>query len=339
MTTMKQVAARAGVSVATVSRVLNRSGNVAPDLRERVLEAVRELGYQPSALARGLRRQRTETVGLLVPQIDHPFFGTLLFHLEKQLFERGYRCFACSAEEDPRKEEVYLDALVRQQVDGCLIVPTSHGPVAVGRLHDRGMPLVLLDRDVPGLDVDRVHSDNRSGAAAIARHLVDLGHRHVTIIGARERSVPIHERAHGARSVLDAAGVECDMRRSESLDPFEAGYLVALEVLRSERRPTALMALTDPLAIGAMRAVAQAGLRVPDDMSISGFDDITLASNVNPTLTTATQDVPQLAREAVELLLARVADPSRPATTRVVPSRLVVRHSTGAPRQGGGPTT
>lgn len=331
--TGKQVAERAGVSVATVSRVLNRSGNVAPELRERVLAAVSELGYQPSALARGLRTQRTETVGLLVPQIDHPFFGTLTFHLEKELFERGYRCFACSAEELPAKEEAYLEALVRQQVDGCLIVPTSDAPVAVGRLHDRGVPLVLLDRDVPGLDVDRVHTDNGRGAAELARHLLDLGHRRVAVISRRETSVPIRDRAHAARAVFDAAGIAYDVRTTDALDQFEAGYRAALAVLRSEPRPTALMALTDALAIGAMRAVAEAGLRVPADISISGFDDITLASNVVPTLTTATQDVAMLAREAVALLLDRVADPSRPATTRVVPSRLVVRRSTGAPHQ------
>src|SRR5688572_22198797 len=179
MPTIKEVADRARVSVATVSRVINKTGYVSIDLQERVTEAMRELNYQPSALARSLRRQETHTVGLLVPQLNHPFFSNLVFSIEKTLFDHEYRAFMCSAEESQEKEAAYVDMLLRQRVDGVILVRTGTSVSNVGRLLEQNVPVVLVDRDVPSLRINRVLCDNEQGGYMGIRHLLELGHKHI----------------------------------------------------------------------------------------------------------------------------------------------------------------
>ena len=166
MATIKEVAEHAKVSVATVSRVVNNSGYVSADLRERVEKAMHLLNYKPSALARSLRRQETHTIGVLVPELNQPFFGTLVFAMEKTLFARDYRTLICSSEEDAVKEAAYVDILLRQRVDGVILVPTGQSAEGVSRLLQANIPVVLIDRDLPNLAINRVLSDNFGGAYA-----------------------------------------------------------------------------------------------------------------------------------------------------------------------------
>jgi len=156
MATMKEVADYADVSVATVSRVINKTGYVSPDLEERVQTAMQVLKYQPSALARSLRRQQTQTIGVLIPQLDQPFFGALAFAIEKSLFPHEYRTLICSAEEDPEKENAYTEIMLRQRVDGVIMVPTGRNSDNLKQLLEKSVPVVLVDRDLPGLEVNRV---------------------------------------------------------------------------------------------------------------------------------------------------------------------------------------
>lgn len=332
MPTIKQVADHAKVSVATVSRVINKTGYVSLDLQERVQDAMRELKYQPSALARSLRRQETQTVGLLVPQLNHPFFGTFAFAAEKTLFADQYRTFMCSAEEDQDKEDAYIEMLLRQRVDGVIIVPTGLRAGSVRRLIEQNVPVVLVDRDLPGLEINRVMCDNENGGYNGARHLLDLGHRRIALIGGPEYSESMMKRIRSARRALNEAGVDdfTQVLIDSALDQFEAGYQTALNLLSRQPRPTAIFAFTDVLAIGVLHAAHECGLSVPDELSVIGYDDIPMAAFCIPELTTIRQPIYDMGTLAAQLLLSHIGR-SVGAESAVLETQLIVRKSTAAP--------
>lgn len=337
MANVKRVAEAAAVSVATVSRVINGSGFVSLDLKQRVYRAMEALDYRPSTLARGLRTQQTFNIGVLVPQIDHPFFGALTFALEKSLFERRYRCFVCSTEEDSEKEDIYLDALLTQHVSGLIIVPTDSAGASIQKFIAQQTPVVLVDRDLPGVTVDRILSDNAKGAYDLARYLFELGHRKVAVIGTSARSRAMTDRVAGLEQAFNTLSSSCDLQVhfQEPLTQFDAGYETGIRLLSGELKPTAIIALTDVIAVGVLHASAELGITVPDDLSVTGFDDIPLARHVLPALTTVAQPLHQIGQGAAELMLSKIAEPSKPARQMLLPTKLMVRGSTGAARQTG----
>jgi LacI family transcriptional regulator len=329
MTTIKQVAEHAGVSVATVSRVINKTGFVSPDLEERVVEAMRLLNYQPSALARGLRAQRTQTIGVLIPQLDQPFFSALTYAIEQFMFTQDYRTLICSAEEIPEKETSYVDMLLRQRIDGAMIVPMGHSGENVQRLLERQVPVVMLDRDLPGLDgVHRVLVNNESGAYEAVRYLISQGHRRIGLVGSPEYSEPVNHRFRGARRALADAGIEIDQRLiiNGDLKQFEMGSVAGRKLLRLEKPPTAIFALTDVMAVGVIHAALQLGLKLPQDCSVIGFDNIPLASYITPELTTVAQPIYELGETASRLLLDAMRE-TTPAQRVYMDTRLVLRQS------------
>jgi LacI family transcriptional regulator len=341
MPTMKEVAERAGVSTATVSRMINQNGYVAAALQDKVRRSMEALNYQPNALARGLRRQQTQSVGVLVPKLSQPFFGLLGFAIEQALFTQGYRTFLCSAEEDPNKEAAYLEMLLRQRVDGVILVPTGRSLSNVKRLVRTKLPVVLVDRDLPPLQVDRVLSDNVNGGCQIARHLLDLGHQRIAIIGAEPHSESMARRLAGVKQGLNEAGIrpmeECLVAGTG--EQFHVGFATTQRLVRQRPRPTAVVALTDMLAVGAVHGAWKAGLQLPRELSVTGFDDIPLASYVLPELTTVAQPVTQMGERAVHRLLQLVqerlvrldVDPAPKAECVVLPTRLIVRNTTMSP--------
>lgn len=333
MPTIKQVADHAGVSVATVSRVINKTGYVSPDLQQRVTSAMQELNYQPSALARSLRRQETQTVGVLVPQIDHPFFSALTFSIEKTLFANQYRTFICSAEEDAEKEDAYVQMLLRQRVDGVIITPTGYSADNIRRLLDQGVPVVLVDRDLPALSLSRVLCDNRRGSYQGARYLLDVGHRHIATIGAPAYSEPMIHRLAGIRQAFAEYGINYDAEPfvTGTLQQFDMGYTSARDLLRRTPRPSAIFALTDVMAVGVLHAAADFGLQVPRDLSIIGFDDIPLASHIIPKLTTIAQPIYAMGEMSAQLLLRHMQDPDALMENVILESRLVLRDTTAPP--------
>jgi LacI family transcriptional regulator len=341
MSTMKEVAARAGVSIATVSRVINQNGYVAPAVQDKVRRTMGALNYQPSALARGLRRQETQSIGVLVPKLSQPFFSLLGYAIEQALFTQGYRAFLCSAEEDPGKESAYLEMLLRQRVDGVILVPTGQSLTNVERLLRTKLPVVLVDRDLPALQVDRVLSDNLGGGYQIARHLLDLGHERIAVIGAEPHSESMTRRLTGVRQALGEAGIKPTEESLATIkgEQFQLGSSTAQRLARKSRRPTAVLALTDMLAVGALHGAVKAGLRLPADLSVTGFDDIPLASYVLPELTTIAQPITQMGEQAVHRLLRLiqeplvhlVEDPELKPECVVFSTRLIVRNSTAAP--------
>ena len=308
---MKRVAERAGVSIATVSRVVNKSGFVAPSLQKVVMEAMEALRYQPSAVARGLRTRETRSIGVLVPQLSQPFFSSLAYAIERTLFSHGYRAFLCSAEEDAAEESAYIDMLLSQRVDG----------------------LVLVDRDLPMLKIDRVLSDNFMGAYGLARHLIDLGHRRIGIISAPQHSGSISRRVAGINRAFQEAEIqpEQDLFVEGALEQFELGFSVAQQFLQSSRPPTAVMALNDVIAVGALHAAWKAGLSLPRDLSVTGFDDISLARYTMPELTTAAQPVFEMGRKAALRLLLRIQKPDLKVRRTLLPISLVIRGSIAPP--------
>ncbi|MBC8100254.1 MAG: LacI family DNA-binding transcriptional regulator [Armatimonadetes bacterium] len=332
MATMKQVADVADVSVATVSRVINKTGYVSPDLEVRVQEAMRNLKYQPSALARSLRRQQTQTIGVLIPQLDLPFFSTLAYAIEKSLFPHEYRTLICSAEENDEKETAYTEILLRQRVDGVIVAPTGRSANNLRLLGEKNVPVVLVDRDLPELDVNRVLVSNWQGAHDGMTHLLQLGHRLIGVVGAPAYSPTMITRIEGAMQALRDFGLMPDpaLVITGTIQQFEMGYQAAQTLLQRQPRPTAIFALTDVAAIGVMHAAAEAGLRLPQDLSVVGFDDIPLASFSIPTLTSVAQPIAELGEVATRLLLSHISDRGKGTETIRLQTRLMVRGSTAA---------
>ncbi len=341
---MKEVAERAGVSTATVSRVINQTGYVAPTLQDKVRRTMEALSYHPSALARGLRRQETQSVGVLVPKLSQPFFGLLGHAIEQALFRQGYRTFLCSAEEDPDKESAYVEMLLRQRVDGIILVPTGRSLGNVERLLRAKLPVVLVDRDLPTLPIDRVLSDNVQGAYQVARHLLGLGHQRIAVVGAEPHSESVARRLTGVRQALGEAGIRPTEEHlaTSAGEQFQLGLATAQRLMRQRLPPTAVIALTDMLAVGVLHGAWKAGLRLPEDLSVTGFDDIPLASYVLPEMTTVAQPTTEMGERAVQRLLrlvqersmGLVADPELKPECTVLPTRLIVRSSSARPKNG-----
>ena len=327
---MKEVASEAEVSIATVSRVINKSGYVSPDLEERVQRAMKDLNYQPSSLARSLRRQETQTIGVLIPELDHPFFSALCFSIEKTLFASDYRALICSAEEDREKENAYIEMLLRQRVDGVIIVPTGHSIENIYRLLKNSVPVVVLDRDMPELTANRVVSDNYQGAYDGTKHLIELGHTNIGVIGGPAYSEPMVDRIQGIRTATEANGLVIPPERMiiGSDQQFEMGYSATKRLMQESDPPTAIFALTDVMAVGALHAASKMGLSVPGDVSIMGFDDIPLAKYCIPTLTTIAQPIYEMGEVAVKLILGYLREPTQAFETVRLNTHLVHRKST-----------
>lgn len=340
MATMKDVADYAGVSVATVSRVMNNTGYVSDDLRERVRRAIGELNYQPSALARSLRRQITQTVGLLIPQLDQPFFSTLAFAIEQTLFAQGYHTLICSAEESAEKEDAYIDMLLSRRVDGTILVPTGHTARHIKHLVEQKVPVVLVDRDLPKLtNIHRVLSNNYQGAYDAMRLLIDLGHRHIGVISGPPHSGAMVQRIRGTKQALADVGRElpAEMLITASQEQakeglFRTGYVMAHKLLHEQPQLTAIFALTDVMAIGVLHAAAELEMRLPDDLSVVGFDNIDLAAYSMPELTTVAQPVAEMGATASQILLRQMHSGQTNIESIMLDTTLVIRKSTTKPR-------
>lgn len=330
MPTIREVAGRARVSPTTVSHVINATRFVSDEIRTRVLEVMEELGYRPNAVARSLRRGRTHTLGLILPDSANPYFAELGRGIEAAAFERDRSVILCNTEGEERRERVYLDLLAKRQVDGLLYVPAGdHADVLRGLLREP-LPAVLVDRDLPDVPVDAVLSDKRGGAYLATRHLIALGHSRIGCIGGPPTLAVSAQRVQGYRDAMAEAGRSPDERlvRRGDYHP-QSGWAAARSLFELPDPPTAIFAGNDLMAIGVLRAAAEAGRRVPGDLAVVGFDDIELAAYTTPPLTTVTQCAAEVGRAAVELLLERIASPARPPVRRTLETRLVVRASCG----------
>lgn len=319
--TMADVARQAGVSTATVSFVLNNTKTVTPDVQRRVEAAVEALGYRPSHAAQMLRTGRSLALGLIIPDLTNPFFPKLAQDIEQEARERGYAVLLADSHDDPALQDEHVATLEQRGVDLLIVVPVM-GPRRPLRA---SVPLVALDREALG--AAQVHSDKRQGGQLAAQHLLDLGHRQVAVLTGPLRAGQVGDRVQGMLDTLAAAGVSVpDARRYVSDYSLIAGREGARELLRAAPGFTALLCASDTLALGALSALHEAGLRVPDQVSLVGFDDIPWAPLSAPPLTTVRQDTRQLARLALDLALR--GEDATPGV-QLAPTSLVVRASTG----------
>lgn len=335
--TIVDVAARAGVSTATVSRVLSGTVAARPATRERVLAAARELAYRPSGVARALKGNRTRTIGLLITDIENPFYPQIVRAAEDEAHARGLGLLLCNTAEDPERELAYLDLLLDRRIDGLIVASGRTIRRHARRLAGIGMPVVGVNAAGHSAALPGVTTGQRRGARLAADHVLELGHRRIGHITAPDaRAAAARLRRAGITDALRAAGLPPEsLIVAEGDERIGGGIRAATELISRRLPPTAIVCYNDLTAIGALRAVRQAGLRVPDDASIVGFDDIEMAAWTDPGLTTVRQPTDEMARWAVARL-ADALDGQEPGGDRHVtltPS-LVVRASTAAPAQG-----
>jgi LacI family transcriptional regulator len=331
--TIKDVARLSGVSSMTVSRVINQSQSVSPATRARVEQAIAELGYVPSRLARGLSRQKTGTIALIVPDVANPFFTLIVRGAEDVARRAGYRIILCDTRFDLDLEREVIEEMIAHRVEGIAIAPVSDGSrVHLKRLARFGVPFVLIDRTVPGVDADVVLGDSFAGAQRLVEHLLELGHRRIGMIVEDEEVSTARDRRRGYGAALDRAGVPVDRQLIVRVKADPDGGRGGMEqLLALEERPTAVFTVNNLVAVGAIEAVRAAGLEVPDDVALVCFDDIEYASRLYPFLTVMSQPAETFGTLGTQLLLERMDgrrhDRSR---TVVLPADFVVRASCGA---------
>lgn len=331
-TSVRDVARVSGTSLGTVSRVLNGKGAVSEEARVRVEAAILSLGYEPNAGARQIRSGRSELVGVLLPSLEVPFFGVLAQSIERHMFRNGYQSLICNTEEQEANELRYVSTLIRQQVAGIIIASVGSSE-NIGRLVDRDIPIIAVDR--PHGQVDAVSVDHREGGRLMARHLLDLKHRRISIVGAPAHSLPIRLRVEGIREVLSDAGIDpLDVTLGKE-HSFEACQSAAREII-AHNRPSAIIGTTDIAAIGAISAAHDAGLSLPRDLSVIGFDNLPFSAQCHPALTTVGQPIETLGELAAQQLLHRIdADRWTQADLSALSLSLIERASTAPPRDHG----
>ena len=328
MATILDVAREAGVSVATVSRVINNSGFVAAETRQRVQAAVEKLSYSPNVYSRNLRKQESRMLLVLLPDLENPFYGRIFTGMEKRAREDGYGLLIGTTNKDPVREHAQLKMLDQKQADGVVLLSPVLPPDALEQLNQR-FPVVQCCEYLEGADVSCVTIDNYAAFYQLTRHLIQLGHRNIHMLS----SINEFSSTQTRESAFRAALMDNDLPFSESMIrrgnySFETGYAGTQALLRAPDRPTAIMCVSDTVAAGCMSAAYDAGLSVPEDLAITGFDDIDLARMLHPSLTTVHQPHTQLGFTAVDLLIQRIASGANAVHRTLLPHELVIRKST-----------
>jgi LacI family transcriptional regulator len=326
---MTEVAELAGVSISTVSHVINETRPVGDELRQRVLEAMDTLDYRPNRLARSLRMGETHTIGVIVPDSSNPFFAEVARGIEDASFAQGYSVILCNSDGDLEKELLYTNVLASKQVDGILFVAAGVSTEHIRGLQEEEVPVVVVDREIPDVSVDEVLTDNVRGGEMATRHLIDLGHRRIGCITGPSDLTPSADRFVGYCRALQEAGLSVDEEIVVRGDfQYEGGYQRAQQLLNVDDPPTAMFACNDLMAVGVIRAAREMERRVPADLSVVGFDDVSLASFTSPALTTVAQPKYEIGVLATKLLLDRMEDQDKPPRHRLLETILVVRRST-----------
>lgn len=325
---IKDIAKAAGVSHSTVSRALRQSGLVNAETAARIRGLAQEMGYTPSAVAQSLVTRRTRTLGLVVTTISDPFVDRIVEGVEQAAAAAGYGVFLSSSQGDPERELAVVDLFHRQRVDGVIVLASRVGRLYGERLRELSVPIVLINNEAEGSDLHAISVDQQQGARLAVRHLVDLGHRRIGYIGSASRPIGSQLRQRGYQVELAAQGLDAvgdwvvlpDME--QDIDGGRQGFAALWQ-----RGCSAIFCYNDRTAIGVLLAAREAGINVPEQLSVVGFDDIEAATYVTPPLTTLQQPRFEMGQLSVGMLLDLVE--SKPVANRVLPCRLMVRSSTG----------
>ena len=331
--TIKDIARLANVSTTTVSHVLNSTRQVSEDLSNRVQVAIRDLEYKPNAMARALRVHSSKTLGLIVPDNSNPFFSEIALGAEDCAFRHGYSLFLCNSRHDSARELTYMTTLSTYAVDGLILSAVSGDLDQLSEFVKSGIPLVVVDRKLAAPDIEFIHSDHIEGAREATQHLVEFGHRRIGIITG---PIDVHsalDRIQGFEEILNEHGIPNDPDLSVRGDfQVESGRRAAQEMMELPDPPTAIFACNDMMAIGALQTLRTLGLGVPEDVSLVGFDDIFLASLLDPPLTTVAQSAYTIGEMAVARLVERMNGSKNLMTQEFcLPTDLIIRKSTRRP--------
>ncbi len=331
--TREDVAKHAGVSVAVVSYVVNKGPRpVAATTRAKVEQAIAELGYYPNELARSLRLQQTSTIGLLIPNVTNPVYAEIARSIEGVCLQEGYLVLLCNSGRDQMQEQKCVHLLRAKQVDGVVMIPNQEPLELIRPLQQAGIPTVVLEHDLPG--VHCIALDDLQGGQLGAQHLLSLGHRRIAFIKRAPSSATSAQRIVGYRQALEAAGTAFDPTLVAESEAGQAGGYQAMQrLLALPEPPTAVFTHNDVLAAGVMHAIRQAGLSIPDDISVVGYDDIVSSAYLAPPLTTVKFPKEEMGRRAAEIIL-QLAQHQQPIwlQTIMLPAELVVRTSTAPPK-------
>jgi LacI family transcriptional regulator len=333
---IRDVAARAGVSVGSASRVVNGAANVADELRDRVRQAIVELGYRPNHAARSLRMQATSTIGCMLTDVTNPLYGKLFHALEDRLRAAGYVVLLANSLNSAEREVEILSTFAMRGMDGAIIAPGNERDAEVLRaVRELEMPAVIVDRDMTP-ERDRVLYDHLPGMRAVTDHLVALGHRRIALLVSRALGRPMRRRIEGFRNGLAAAGLKVEEALIIELpSAMSSSFESVTQLLARRPRPTAIVTLGTNMLTDALNAIAVHGLRVPDDVSLVSLGDPDFARNYTPPITTLRIDVQEVAERVVALLLQRIDRTERSAGRSVkVAFDLIVRGSTAVPADG-----
>lgn len=307
MATIKDVAKLAGVSITTVSHVINETRYVSDELKGKVFRAMKDLDYRPNTLARGLRSGKTKTIGLIIPDISNPYFAEFSRKIEDRGFEHGYNVILCNSDENPEKEILYIDVLFSKQVDGLIIFSTGNNSFSQLNLIEHDIPIVVTDREPRGFNSDVVLIDNFKGGYSATNYLISLGHRRIGCISGPSLIRPSAQRVEGYLKALEEVDIQIDENIIRLGDfRVEGGEKEMSFLMDVSDPPTAVFVCNDVMALGAMRAIQRKGKRVPEDVSIVGFDNIPVSRLVYPQLTTISQPIQEMAELAVELLIDKI---------------------------------
>lgn len=324
MTSIKDVAKAAGVSTATVSRVLSRKTPVKPETRERVMKAVADLSYRPNLIARSLRAQKSAKIGLVVSDIRNPFFTAIARAVEDTAYEKGYSVLMCNTDEDPEKEELYLNLLYDENVAGVIFSPTHQFNIA-SQTYNRKMPFVIIDRAIESNDVDMVLLDNAAAAYKLTEHLINNGYKKLAgLFG--DASSTGQERSRGFHQALEEHHL-IPAAEHFIAPRIQQGYETTMALLSQPDRPDAIFTSNSLLTAGVYQAARDSKLKIPNDIAVVGFDETTWGALVDPPVTVIAQPTEEIGRTATELLFQRIQEPSRPSKTVVLKGSLIARES------------